>query len=166
MERADQPGQEAAFAFPLCGAVTSLTVLQPGIEQVSYRIAEHVEGVNDNRQEKSRPESQPRRHLHVQASFPAEHATPTRYLEGQPISEEAQRRLGNDNAANVYGEDDDDDRHHDIGQDMPDQDMARGGPHRSGCQKIVILFNAHHGASDDSGATNASGDPQDHDDLE
>ncbi len=41
----------------------------------------------------------------------------------------------------------------------------RVGVHGPGCQKIVILFNGHHGASDDSGAADASGDPQHHDDL-
>ena len=35
-----------------------------------------------------------------------------------------------------------------------------------GCQKIVILFNAHHSATDDSGAADTSVNPQDHDDLE
>ena len=164
VERVDQSGEEASFAF-LCGAVTALSATQPGVEQVSHRVAEHVEGVDDNRQEDTGPESQPRRHLHVQASFPAEHATPAGYLEGQPVSEEAQRRLGNDNPANVDRENDDDKRH-DFGQDMPDQDMARGSAHRPGGQKVVILFNAHHGASDDSGAADASGDPQHHDDLE
>ncbi len=133
VERVDQSGEEASFAF-LCGAVTALSATQPGVEQVSHRVTEHVEGVDDNRQEDTGPESQPRRHLHVQASFPAEHATPAGYLEGQPVSEEAQRRLGNDNAANVDREDDDD-RRHDIGQDMADQDLARGSSYGLAARK-------------------------------
>ena len=76
--------------FHLCGAITSLTALQPGIQQVSHRIAEHVEGVDDNRQAKPWPESQVWRHLHVFPPFPAEQTTPARNLGWQPESEEAQ----------------------------------------------------------------------------
>ena len=102
--------------------------------------------------------------LHVPASFPAEQTSPAGNLDGQPESEEAQRRLGNDDPANVDAEDDDD-RRHNIGQDMADQDQARGGAHRFGCQKIVILFDTDHGASDGSGTPDTSGYAQDHDDL-
>ncbi len=76
VERVDQSGQETSFASPFCGAVTTLTTPKPGIEQVPHGIAEHVEGVDDNRQGKTGKERQPGRHLHVGASFPAEHATP------------------------------------------------------------------------------------------
>ena len=38
----DQSGQDASFAFHHRGAVTALTAPEPGIEQVSYCIAEHV----------------------------------------------------------------------------------------------------------------------------
>ncbi len=159
-ERVEQPGQEASFTFPRRDAVTSLTALQPGNRQVSHRVAEHVEGVDGNRQGKTRPERQPGGHLHVLKPFPAEHPSPAGNLDGQSESEETQRRLGNDDASDVDREDDEEGRH-DIGQDMADQDLGRGGAHGPGCQKIVILFNAHHGASDDSGATDASGNPQD-----
>ena len=54
-ERVDQLGQEALFAF-LCGAVTALSAPEPGIEQIPHGIAEHVEGVDDNRQAKPRPQ--------------------------------------------------------------------------------------------------------------
>ena len=43
---------------------------------------------------------------------------------GQPESQEAQRRLGDDDAADVDAEDDDD-RRHDIGQDMANQYSRR-----------------------------------------
>ncbi len=56
VKRVDQSGQEASFAFPCRGAVTALPALQPGIEQVPEGLAEHVEGVDHNRQEKPRPE--------------------------------------------------------------------------------------------------------------
>ena len=109
----DQPGEEASFAF-LCGAVAALTALKSGVEQVPEDVAEHVEGVDDNRQEKPRPEGQPGGLLHEAAPFPAEHPSPAGHLDGQPESEEAQRRLGNDDPADVDAEDDDD-RCHDIG---------------------------------------------------
>ena len=114
VERGEESGQEASFAFPLCGAITALTAPQPGIEQVPEGVPEHVEGVDDNRQEKPRPEGQPGRLLHEAAPFPAEHPSPTGYLDGQPEAEETQRRFGNNDAADVDGEDDDD-RCHDIG---------------------------------------------------
>ena len=163
IERVDQSGEEAFFAFS-SGAVTALPTPQPGIEQVSYRVAKHVEGVDGNRQGKTRPERKPWGHLHVLKPFPAEHPSPTGNLDGQSESEETQRRLGNDDAADVDREDDEEGRHN-IGQHMADQDLAYRGAHGLGCQKIVILFDAHHGAADDSGATDASGNSQDQDDL-
>ena len=78
MEKVDQPGEESSFAFHLRGAVTALTSPQPGVKQVPHRVAEHVEGVDDNRQAQPRPDRQPWRHLHVLAPFPAEHASPAR----------------------------------------------------------------------------------------
>ena len=164
IERIDQPGEEVSFGFPLCSAVTTLASAQPGIQQVPHRVAEHVEGVDDNREEKPRPEGQPGRLLHEAAPFPAEHPSPAGHLDGQPESEKAQRRLGNDDPADVDREDDDD-RCHNIGQDMADQDLARGGAHGPGGQKIIILFDADHRASYDAGASDATSDPQHHDDL-
>ena len=75
IERIDQPGEEASFAFP-CGAVTTLTAPQPGVEQVPEGVTEHVEGVDGNRQAKPRPQGQVRCHLHVLATFPAEQGQP------------------------------------------------------------------------------------------
>ena len=49
-EGVEQSGEEASFAFLLCGAVTALTAPQPRIEQVPEGISEHVEGVDDQRQ--------------------------------------------------------------------------------------------------------------------
>ena len=164
-EGVEQPREESTFAFSRLSAVTALTAPQPGIEQIAHGIAEHVETVDDQRQEKSRPERQPGRLLHVLTPFPAQHTAPTGNLGGQPESEKAQRRLGNDDPANVDREDDDEGRH-DIGQHMADQDLGGGDAHGFGCQKIVILFNADHRAADDSGAANATGDPQHNDDLE
>ncbi len=163
-EGVDQSGEEASFAF-LCGAVAALTALKSGVEQVPEGVAEHVEGVDDNRQEKPRPEGQPGGLLHEAAPFPAEHPSPAGHLDGQPESQEAQRRLGNDDPADVDAEDDDD-RCHDIGQHMAGQDLTRGGAHSPGGQKIIILFDADHRPSHDSGAPDAASDPQDHDDLE
>ena len=57
-----------------------------------------------------------------------------------------EERDGNDDPADVDAEDDDEGRH-DIGQHMADQDLARGGAHGLGCQKVIILFNNDHGAS-------------------
>ena len=42
---------------------------------------------------------------------------------------------------------DDEDRRHNIGQHMADQDLAGRCTHGPSCQKIVILLNADHGAS-------------------
>ncbi len=69
--------------------------------------------------------------------------------------------IRNDDLANL--DRDDDDGRHNIGQHMANQDLNRGGAHGPGGQKIVILFDAHHGASDDSGAADTSGDSQHHD---
>ena len=41
------------------------TAPQPRVEQIPHGVAEHVEAVHGNRQAKTRPESQPWRHLHV-----------------------------------------------------------------------------------------------------
>ena len=54
----EQSGEQASFAFLLCGAVTALDPAQAGIEQIPHRISEHVEGVDDQRQAKSKPERQ------------------------------------------------------------------------------------------------------------
>ena len=147
IKRVDQSGQEASFAFPLCGTITALSTPQPRVEQVPEGIAEHVEGVDGNRQAEPGPECQPGRRLHEPAPFPAEHPSPAGNLDRQTESQEAQRSLGNNHPPDVDAEDDDDSRHN-IGQDMADQDLARGGAHSPGCQKIVILFNTDNGASD------------------
>ncbi len=55
VERVDQPGEEASFAFRRC-AVTALSAAQSWVEQVPEGISEHVEGVDDNRQAKPRPQ--------------------------------------------------------------------------------------------------------------
>ena len=88
-ERVDQSGEEAAFAFPR-DAVTALSASQPGIEQVSDGVAEHVERVDGKRQAKTGPERQPGALLHVPASFPAEHPSPIRNVGWQAVAEEAQ----------------------------------------------------------------------------
>ncbi len=86
-------------------------------------------------------------------------------ISGQSESEETQRCLGNDDPADVDGEDDDE-RCHDIGQDMADQNLDCRGAHGPGCQKIVILFDPNHSASDHSGADDAAGYSQHQDQLE
>ncbi len=145
VERVDQSGQETSFAFRRC-AITALTTPQPRIEQVPEGISEHVEGVDDNRQAKPRPERQPGGLLHVPAPFPAEHASPVRNAGWQTVSEEAQRSQRHNHPPDVNGEDNDDGCHK-IGQHMVVEDFARGGAHGPSCQKIVILLNADHGAS-------------------
>ena len=149
VKRVDQSGEEASFACHLRSAVTALTAPQPGIQQIPHGIAEHVETVDDNRQAQAWPERQPRRRLHVSAPFPAEHPSPAGKVDGQTESQEAQRRLRQNHPPDVDGEDDDEGRHN-IGQRMAHQDLGCGGAHSFGCQKIVILFDVNHGASDDS----------------
>ena len=95
VERVDQSSQEASFAFHHRSAVTALTSPQPGIEQVSHGVAEHIKRVDDNCQAKTGPERQPGRLLHVSTSIPAEHASPAGNLGRQTISEKAQGGLGN-----------------------------------------------------------------------
>ncbi len=58
IERVEQLGEGASFAFPLCGTITSLPAPQPGVEQVTESVSKHVEGVNNKRQAKPRPERQ------------------------------------------------------------------------------------------------------------
>ena len=64
IERINQPGEEASFAFR-SGTVTALTTSQSGIEQIAHGIAKHVEGIDGNRQAKPWPERQPGGLLHV-----------------------------------------------------------------------------------------------------
>ena len=151
MERVDQSSQKAPFAFDLRSTVTALTASQPRVEQIPHGVAEHVETENDHRQAKPRQESQRWRHFHESTPFPAEHTAPAGNLDGQTKSEEAQRSLSDNHPPDVDREDDDD-RCHDIGQHMAGQDLTRGGAHSPGGQKIVILFDAVHRASHDSGA--------------
>ena len=75
------------------------------------------------------------------------------------------RKLSHNQPPDVDREDDDD-RGYEIRQDMADQDLACRVAHGPGGQKIVILFDADHHASHDSGTADAAGDPQDDDDLE
>ncbi len=65
------------------------------------------------------------RHLHVLTPFPAEHAAPVRNAGWQTVSEEAQRSQRHNHPPDVNGEDNNDGCHN-IGQDMADQDLARG----------------------------------------
>ncbi len=164
VERVDQTGQEASFAFHHRGAVTALTTTKSGVEQVPEGISEHVEGVDDNRQAEPRPERQPGRLLHVLTPFNAEQTSPVRTAGGQPESEEAQRSQAEDVASDADAENDDDDRHN-IGYDMTDQGSHSSVASRLCRQKVIILLNGYHGASDDSGSADASGYPQDQDDL-
>ena len=99
---------------------TTDAALQPRIKKVPYRIAEHAQTVDDNRQAKPWPERQPWCHLHVLFSTPAEQTSPLRKLDWQTESEEAQRSRTQDYASDAYGEYDDYDRHN-IGQDMSDK---------------------------------------------
>ena len=92
-EGVEQSGEEASFAFHHRSAVTALAAPQSWVEQIPEGIAEHVEGVDGNRQGKTGKESQPWRHLHVFTSFPAEQTSPPRNRGWEPVSEEAQRRL-------------------------------------------------------------------------
>ena len=164
VERVDQSGQEASFAFDLRGAVTALTAPQPGVEQVPDGIAEHVETIDDDCQAKSRPERQPGCHLHELPPFPAEHPSPARHLEGQPESQETERRLADNHRPDVDGKDDDD-RRHNIGQHMAHQNSPFRAANRQRGLKIDILFDANHGAPDHSGAADPVDQPQDDDDL-
>ena len=59
IERGEQSGQETSFAFPHHSTITSLTAPQSRIQQVPHRVAKHVEGVDGNRQGKTRPERHP-----------------------------------------------------------------------------------------------------------
>ena len=59
-EGVEQSGEQAFFAFLLCGAVTALSTTKSGIEQIPEGISEHVETENDHRQAKPGPERQPK----------------------------------------------------------------------------------------------------------
>ena len=67
-------------------------------------------------------------------------------------------------ASDADAENDDDDRHN-IGHDMSDQGSHASVASRLCRQKVIILLNSDHGASDDSGTADASANPQDQDDL-
>ena len=164
VERVDQPGQESSFVFP-CGAVTALSAPQSGIEQVPEGTTKHVEGVDDNRQEKPRPERQSRGHLHELPPFAADHTSPAGNLDGQPESQETQCRLADNHRPDVDGENNDD-RGSNIGQHMTEQDSPFRTANRHSHLEIDILLDSNHGTADDSGTAHASGDPQHNDDLE
>ena len=100
-EGVEQSGEEAAFAFHHRSAVTALSTTKSRIEQVPEGISKHVEGVDDQRQAEPRPECQSRGHLHELPTFPAEHPAPAGNLDGQPKSEEAQRRLADNHRPDV-----------------------------------------------------------------
>ena len=55
-EGVEQSGEESSFVFHHRSAVTALSAPEPGIEQIPEGVAKHVEGVDDNRQEKPRPQ--------------------------------------------------------------------------------------------------------------
>ena len=74
-------------------AVTALSPTKSGVEQVPEGVTKHVEGVDDKRQAKPRPESQVWRHLHELTPVPAEQTSPLRNRGWQTVSEEVQRRL-------------------------------------------------------------------------
>ena len=57
-EGVEQSGEQAFFAFLLCGAVTALSTPQSRIEQIPEGISKHVEGVDDKRQAEPRPEQE------------------------------------------------------------------------------------------------------------
>ena len=119
-----------------------------------------LRGVDDNRQEQPRPERQPGRLLHVPTPFRAEQASPVGTPGGQTESEETQRSQTQDVAADADAENDDDDRH-DIGHDMSDQGPHSALANRLCRQKVIILLDGDHGASDYSGAADASAYPHD-----
>ena len=76
----DRPGAGACGDLPLLGASigteTTHTALQPGIEQVSERITEHIQTVDHHRQGEARPDGQPWRQLHEPAPVVAQHPSP------------------------------------------------------------------------------------------
>ena len=147
------------------GTIATHTASQAGVEQVSQRVSEHVGAPDDDEQGKPGPESQRRHPLHVASSFPTEHPSPAGDVGGQPKTKEAQGGLGNDHVANGHGEDDDHGRH-DVGQHMPEEDLARGDAHGPGCQKIHILLDADDSASRDSRTADAADNAQHQDDLQ
>ena len=59
---------------------------EPRVEQVPDGIAKHVEPINDNSQEKSRPNRKPGGHFRILASFPGEQSSPTRSPDRQSES--------------------------------------------------------------------------------
>ena len=149
----------------LRGSIAPATAPQAGVEQVSQRVAEHVGAPDDDEQGKPGPERQRRHPLHVAASFPTEHPSPAGDIGGQPKTKEAQGGLGNDHVANGHGEDDDHGRH-DVGQHMPQEDLAHGDAHGPGCQKIHIFLDADDSASRDSRTADAADNAQHQDDLQ
>ena len=94
-EGVEQSGEQASFAFHFRSAVTAASTPQSGVEQIPEGIAEHVEGVDGNRQAEPGPECQPWGYLHVLTPFPTEQTPPARNRGWQPVSEKAQRGLGN-----------------------------------------------------------------------
>ncbi len=165
LERIDQSGQQAFFAFLLCGAITSLSTPQPGVEQIPHGVAEQVEAVDRHGQAQPGPERQPRRNLHVLATLATQHAAPARDVRRQAEAQEAQRGLGDDDATDVDAEDDDE-RRSDIGQHMAEEDPALAGSQRLGGLEVIVLLDADHRAAYHPRGRDATGDTEHQDDLQ
>ena len=165
IERGEQPGEESSFAFLLCGAVTSLSTPQPGVEQIPHGITEQVEAVDGHGQAKPGPERQPRRNLHVLAALATQHAAPARDVRRQAEAQEAQRSLRDDDATDVDAEDDDE-RRSDIGQHMAEEDPALAGSQRLGGLEVVVFLDADHRAAYHPRGGDATGDAEHQDDLQ
>ena len=118
IERIEQSGEESSFAFHLRGAITALPASQSGIKQVSHRVAEHVEGVDEIRQGKTGKERQPWGHLHVLTSFPAEIPPQLGILGGNPNPRKLKDASQIITPPPDVDAEDDDDRRHNVGQHM------------------------------------------------
>ena len=142
------------------GIETTTTAPQPRVEQIPHGVAEHVETVHGNRQAKTRPESQPWRHLHVETPLPAEHTPPARNLGRQTESQEAQGSLSHNHRTDVDAEYDDY-RRRNIGQDMSNEYSPFCIANRLCHLKIGVLLYTNNSASHYSRAADSSRYPQD-----
>src|SRR5205807_1431919 len=75
---------------------------QPWVERVAERVAQHVEGVDDERDRGAGEDHQPWRVLDVALRGAGEHLSPRRRRRLGAEAEKAQRRLGDDRLTDHY----------------------------------------------------------------
>src|SRR5438128_2579720 len=120
---------------------------QSRIEHIAQRVAEHVEPEDGQRDRHPGPHGHPRRAEHVRAARAREHRAPRREGRRHAETEERERRLRQDCGAEPDRRQDDD-RRHDVGQDVAGDDARVAAAERAGRLDVRRLGHRDRGAAD------------------